>query len=110
VQWRKYQDRSEPERLVFSETWARTVITDNLGGHNAKAVRQLIRIADAKLFSLSKYSAELNLIKQIFAKLKHLSREATAHSVETSCATIAPILAAFTSDECANYFQNSGYA
>jgi hypothetical protein len=51
VQWRKYQDRSEPERLVFMETFieafietfietlVRTVITDNLGGHNAKAVR-----------------------------------------------------------------------
>ena len=44
---------------------------------------QLIRIADARLFSLSKYSAELNLIGQIFAKLQHLSREAAARPVET---------------------------
>jgi transposase len=49
------------------------VITDNLGGHNAKAVRQLIRIADARFFSLSKYSAELNLIEQIFVRLKHFA-------------------------------------
>ncbi len=87
MQWRKYQDRSEPERLVFIETWARTVIADNLGSHNAKAVRQLIRIGDARLF-LSKYSAELNLIEQIFAKLKHLPREAAARSVETSITVV----------------------
>jgi hypothetical protein len=49
----KHQHRSEPERLVFIETFietgARTVM-DNLGSHNV--VRQLIRIADARLFSL----------------------------------------------------------
>jgi hypothetical protein len=36
--WRKYQNRTEPERLAFIQTWTRTVITDHLGSHNAKAV------------------------------------------------------------------------
>jgi integrase len=33
-----------------------------------------------------------------------------ARSVETICTAIGEILGAFTSDECANYFQNPGYA
>jgi transposase len=86
------------------------VIMDNLGSHKAKAVRQLIRAAGAKLFFLPKYSPDLNPIEQVFAKLKHLLRKAAARSVETICAAIGEILGAFTPDECANYFQNSGYA
>src|SRR5216683_6102342 len=142
AQWHKYQDRIEPERLVFiDETWTRTnmtplrgwaprglrlqtkaphghwktttflaalrhdrldapwlfdgpidgesfrtyvekvlvptlrpgdiVIMDNLGSHKARAVRQLIRAAGAKLFFLPKYSPDLNPIEQAFAKIKH---------------------------------------
>jgi transposase len=109
VRWRKYQDRGEPERLGFIETlietWTRTVVTDNLGTHNA--VRELIRIADAKPFSLSKYSAELNLIEQIFAKLKHSPRDA-ARSVETGCAVIARSSPLLPSSNAQTIF--SGYA
>lgn len=56
----------------------RTVIVDNLGSHNAKAVRHLIRIAGAfaslgvKIFYPPKSSPELNPIEQIFAKPKAL--------------------------------------
>jgi transposase len=53
---------------------------------------------------------DLNPIEQVFAKIKHFLRKAAARSVEAICAAIAEILAAFTPDECANYFQNSGYA
>jgi transposase len=52
------------------------VIIDNLGSHKGKAVRQLIRSAGAKLFFLPKYSPDLNPIEQVFAKLKHLLRNA----------------------------------
>ena len=85
------------------------VIMDNLGSHKGKAVRQLIRAAGAKLFFLPKYSPDLNPIEQVFAKLKHLLRKAAARSVEAICAAIGQILGAFSPDECANYFQNSGY-
>src|SRR6266568_4418421 len=149
AQWRTYQDRIEPERLVFiDETWTRTnmtalrgwaprglrlqtkaphghwktttflaalrhdrldapwlfdgpidgesfrtyvekvlvptlrpgdiVIMDNLGSHKAKAVRQLIRAAGAKLFFLPKCSSDLNPIEQVFAKLERLLRKAAA--------------------------------
>jgi transposase len=180
AQWTKYQDRVEPERLVFiDETWTKTnmaslrgwaprgkrlvakvphrrwktttfvaalrldridapwllegpidgesfrtyvarvlvptlrkgdiVIMDNLGSHKGRAVRDLIRSAGGKLFFLPKYSPDLNPIEQVFAKLKHLLRKAAARTVETVCAAIGEILGAFTPQECANYFRNSGY-
>jgi transposase len=86
------------------------VIIDNLGSHKGKAVRQLIRAVGAKLFFLPKYSPDLNPIEQVFAKLKHLLRKAAARTVEAVCAAIGEALAAFTPQECANYFRNSGYA
>jgi hypothetical protein len=70
----------------------------------------LIRIADARLFSLSKYSAELNLIEQIFAKPKHLPRDAAARSVEACCAVIAQSSLRLPSTNAQTIFQNSGYA
>jgi transposase len=82
---------------------------ENLASHKAKAVRQLIRAAGAKLFFLQ-YSPDLNPIEQVFAKLKHLLRKAAARSAETICVTIGEILRAFTPTECANYFRNSGDA
>jgi transposase len=86
------------------------VIMDNLGSHKGKAIRALIRSAGAKLIFLPKYSPDLNPIEQVFAKLKHLLRKAAARTVETICTAIGELLGAFTPDECANYFANSGYA
>ena len=85
------------------------VIMDNLGSHKGKAARQLIRSAGAKLFFLPKYSPDLNPIEQVFAKLKHLLRKAAARTFEAICLALDKILHAFTPDECANYFANSGY-
>jgi transposase len=69
-------------------------------------VVELIRSTGAKLFFLPKYSPDLNPIEQ---ELKHLLRKAAARTVDTVCAAIGEILAAFTPKECANYFRNSGY-
>jgi transposase len=86
------------------------VIMDNLGSHRGKIIRQLIRSAGAKLLFLPKYSPDLNPIEQVFAKLKHLLRKTAARTIETVCAAIGQLLRAFTENECANYFKNSGYA
>ena len=86
------------------------VIMDNLGSHKGKVVRQLIRSAGARVFFLPKYSPDLNPIEQVFAKLKHLLRKRAARTVEALCAAIGQLLRAFTPEECANYFQNAGYA
>jgi putative transposase len=86
------------------------VVMDNLGSHKGRAVRQAIRSAGAKLFFLPKYSPDLNPIEQVFAKLKHLLRKATARSFDTISAAIGTLLDSFTPQECQNYFANSGYA
>jgi putative transposase len=86
------------------------VIMDNLGSHKGKTVRRLIRAVGARLIFLPKYSPDLNPIEQVFAKLKHLLRKAAARTAETVCAAIGELLGAFTKDECASYFKNSGYA
>ena len=86
------------------------VVMDNLGSHKSDRVRRLIRAAGAKLFFLPKYSPDLNPIEQVFAKLKHLLRKAAARTVQTVCAAIGELLGSFTSQECAAYFANSGYA
>ena len=85
------------------------VIMDNLGSHKGKAVRRAIRSAGAKLFFLPKYSPDLNPIEQVFAKLKHLLRNAAARTIETVVAAIGELLDTFTPQECANYLANAGY-
>ena len=49
-------------------------------------------------------------IEQVFAKLKHLLRKAAARTIEAVWAAIGEALNAFKPKECANYFENSGYA
>ena len=181
VQWKKYQGRIDPRRLVFiDETWAKTnmtrlhgrcrrgnrlvakvphgrwhtltflaalrwdrieapcvidgpingrsflayveqmlvptlrpgdvVIMDNLGSHKRQAIRRVIRAAGAKLLFLPAYSPDLNPIEQVFAKLKTLLRKLNTRSVEATWRGIGLLLDAFTPQECANYFKNSGYA
>ena len=103
--------RSYVERILLPSLQpGDIVILDNLGSHNGKAVRRLIRSAGARLIFLPKYSPDLNPIEQVFAKLKHLLRKAQARTLDALCTAIGPLLKTFTSDECANYFRNTGYA
>lgn len=57
------------------------VVIDNLGSHKGKAVRRVIRGADAKLLFLPPYSPDLNPIEQAFAKLKAALRKAQARTI-----------------------------
>jgi transposase len=86
------------------------VIIDNLGSHKGKAVRQAIRAAGARLVFLPAYSPDLNPIEQVFAKLKHLMRKQACRTIEAAWRSAGDLLSHFTSEECANYFANSGYA
>lgn len=86
------------------------VIMDNLGSHKGIAVRAALRTVGAKLFFLPPYSPDLNPIEQVFAKLKTLLRKAEARTVDLTATHLEPILATFSSDECAAYIQNAGYA
>ena len=83
---------------------------DNLGSHKCKAVRRAIRTAGAKLIFLPKYSPDLNPIEQVFRQAETLPAQSRRPHPRAVCAAIAQILGAFTPEECANYFANSGYA
>ena len=82
---------------------------DNLPAHKITDVRQEIEAAGAKLLYLPPYSPEFNPIEQAFAKLKALLRKAAARTIDALWTAIAAALDAFTTQECANYFTNSGY-
>jgi transposase len=96
--------------LVPTLTKGDIVILDNLGSHKGKAARNAIRQAGAHLLFLPAYSPDLNPIEQVFAKLKHLMRDASARTVEATWRKAGQLLDLFSPDECANYLRNSGYA
>jgi len=85
------------------------VVMDNLPSHKGTAIRQAIRVVDAKLFYLPPYSPDLNPIEQMFAKLKGLLRRAAERTVEATWKRVGTLLGDFTATECANYVRNSGY-
>jgi transposase len=86
------------------------VIMDNLGSHKGKIIRKLIRSVGARLLFLPPYSPDLNPIEQVFAKLKHLLRQAGERTAETLCRCIGRLLDQFTAAESRNYLVNAGYA
>lgn len=85
------------------------VILDNLGSHKGQAARRAIRATGAHLVFLPPYSPDLNPIEQVFAKLKHLLREAQPRTVEAAWRKVGQLLDLFSPEECKNYLINSGY-
>lgn len=85
------------------------VILDNLGSHKSKAVRKAIRNRGAHLIFLPPYSPDLNPIEQLFAKIKHLLREAQERTEDTLSEKLGQLLDLISPQECANYLRNSGY-
>jgi transposase len=86
------------------------VVLDDLGSHKAKAVRNAIRAAGARLVFLPKYSPDLNPIEQVFAELKTFLRKAAARTIEAISDAVAQILTTYSQTECANYLKDAGYA
>ena len=85
------------------------VVMDNLAAHKVAGVRAAIAARGASVLYLPPYSPDLNPIEQVFAKLKALLRKSAARTREALWTTIGEQLGSFTSDECRNYLQNSGY-
>jgi len=85
------------------------VVMDNLGSHKGQAVRSAIRAAGAHLSFLPAYSPDLNPIEQVFAKLKHLLRDAAERTMEATWKRIGHLLDCFSPNECRNYLKNAGY-
>lgn len=86
------------------------VVMDNLGSHKSRSIRQAIRAAGARLWFLPPYSPDLNPIEQTFAKIKHWMRMAQKRSVEDTWRYLGSLIDTISPAECANYFENSGYA
>ena len=86
------------------------VIMDNLGSHKSAAIRQMIHAAGARLWYLPPYSPDLNPIEQAFAKIKHWMRSAQKRTVEETWRHVGHLVETIQSEECANYFNNAGYA
>lgn len=99
------------------------VVMDNLGSHKGQAVRSAIRAAGAHLLFLPAYSPDLNppygdcmqspdgqWIEQVFAKFKHMLRNAAERTMEATWKRIGQLLDCFSPNECANYLKNAGYA
>ena len=86
------------------------VIMDNLGSHKSAAIRQAIRAAGARLWFLPPYSPDLNPIEQTFAKIKHWMRHAQKRTIEDTWRHLGTLVGTIKPDECANYFNNAGYA
>ena len=85
------------------------VVMDNLSAHKGEWVRELIEAAGGEVLYLPPYSPDLNPIEQAFSKLKHWLRAAQETTTENLWSMIGTILNHFKPDECARYFQNSGY-
>jgi len=86
------------------------VVMDNLGSHKSRAVRDAIKAAGARLWFLPPYSPDLNPIEQTFAKIKHWMRMAQKRETEEVWRHVGHLLGTISPDECANYFENAGYA
>ena len=85
------------------------VVMDNLAAHKRAEVGIAIEAAGARLLYLPPYSPDLNPIEMAFAKLKSALRKAAARSIETLLDAIAAAVAAFTAQECLNFFTAAGY-
>ena len=86
------------------------VILDNLNSHKVAGIKQAIEARGAKLVYLPPYSPDLNPIEQVFAKLKHMLRKASARTTEALHDAISNLLDAFAPIECQNYLKNAGYS
>ena len=86
------------------------VIVANLGSHKRKAARRTIRNVGAPLLFLPTHGPHLNTVEQVVAKLKHLVRDASPRTIEDTRRKAGQLLDLFSTEECANYLTNSGYA
>ena len=86
------------------------VVMDNLASHKARATRDAIAKAGARLIFLPAYSPDLNPIEQTFSKIKSVLRKAMGRTVPAIEAAIKQLIPTISPTECQNDFRNAGYA
>src|SRR5579863_1172664 len=92
-----------PSRRAMSSSWTTSAATKE------KPPAPSSEPKGAHLIFLPPYSPDLNPIEQVFAKLKHLVRNAQPRDVEATWRKVGQLLDLFSPAECANYLANSGY-
>ena len=85
------------------------VIMDNLPAHKVSGVKEAIEAVGATRAFLPPYSPDFNPIEQAFAKLKASLRKTAARTVYDLWAAIVEAIQLFPPEQCANFFENSGY-
>jgi len=91
-------------------TLKRGDIVNSLPVHKVAGVREVIEAAGATPRCLPKYSPDLNPIELAFSKLKAHLRKAAERAIPRLSRRIGALMAAFSPQECANYFRHAGYA
>jgi transposase len=97
------------QRLAPTLSPGDIVIMDNLGSHKVAGVQEAIEAAGATQRFLPAYSPDLDLIEQVFAKLKNTLRKMAHRTVDALWEGIGIALDDFPPNECLNYFRNAGY-
>jgi transposase len=85
------------------------VVMDNLACHKRSEVKIAIEKAGATLEYLPPYSPDLNPIENAFSKLKSRLRAAGKRNIDELETYLGELSAAFSPEECCNYFQHCGY-
>ena len=75
-----------------------------------KRRRNAVKAAGARLWFLPKYSPDLNPIEQTFAQIKHWMRMAQKRNIDDIWRHLGHLVDTIEPQQCANYFENSGYA
>lgn len=86
-----------------------TVVLDNVGRHESRAVKRPIRQAGAHLLFLPPCSPGLNPVEVMSAKLKTLLRKPDERSIAAAWARIGALLDQLSPSECANHVRHAGY-
>ena len=130
AQWKRYQGRLDPARLVFiDETWAKTNMTRRYG-RAPRGQRLVAKVPQGRWRTLTFLAALrsdriaapcvidgpingesfLAYVEQVFAKLKTLLRKAAERTVDATWQRIGELLNRFRAQECSRYLRNAGYA
>jgi len=85
------------------------VVTDNLGAHRTRRVRELIEARGCELLYLPPYSPDFNPIEEAFSKVKHILRKIGARTKEALIGAIGRALGTVSAQDVRGFFAHCGY-
>lgn len=85
------------------------VLMDNLSSHKVQGVLEALKAVGAEVLYLPPYSPDFNPIEMVFSKLKAFLRKFKERTLDALWNRIGSLMAAFSAQECSNYFLHCGY-